>query len=100
MPDPALHVADPPTSVAFVPGAVELLGCPPQLHHEVAGQVLWLGLPTLLAPELDQGSLVMAHDDPGIRAADEHSAVRRGSPQVRFHRFLHSGKSLLLHAAT
>src|SRR5262245_54468109 len=26
MPDPALHVADPPASVALIPGAIELLG--------------------------------------------------------------------------
>src|SRR5215831_14024064 len=26
MPDPALHVADPPAGVALIPGAIELLG--------------------------------------------------------------------------
>jgi hypothetical protein len=31
MPDPTLHVADLPAGVALVPGAVELLGCPPEL---------------------------------------------------------------------
>src|SRR6516165_1895692 len=89
--DLALDVGDAPARITLVPEAVELLGGGPELYDEVAGQVLWLGLPTLLAPELDQGCFVITHDDPGIRAADEHSAVRRGSPQVRFHRFLRSG---------
>jgi hypothetical protein len=33
MPDPALHVADLPAGVALIPGAVELLGCPPELDR-------------------------------------------------------------------
>src|SRR5215471_18351950 len=71
MPDAALHVADPPAGVALVPRAVELFRRRAKLHEEVAGQILWLGLSTLLVPELDQGGLVAAHDDPGVRAADE-----------------------------
>jgi hypothetical protein len=37
MPDPRLHVADLPAGIALVPGAVELFGCPPELHDEVSG---------------------------------------------------------------
>ena len=48
--DPALDVGDPPAGVALVPGAVELLGRGPELHDEVAGQVLRLGLAPLLPP--------------------------------------------------
>ncbi len=56
-----------------------------------AGQVLGLGLPALLAPELDQGRLVAAHDDPGVRAADEGAAGLVGvCPHGRFHDFLDS----------
>ena len=73
--DPALDVGDPPAGIALVPGAVELLGRGPELHDEVAGQVLRLGLAPFLAPEADQGRLVAAHDDPGVRAADEGAAA-------------------------
>ena len=47
----------------------------PELHDEVAGEVLGLRLAALLAPEPDQGRLIAAHDDPGVRAADEGAAV-------------------------
>ena len=56
MPDPALHVADLPAGVALVPRAVELLGRPPELDDEVAGQVLGLGLAAFLAPKLNQAA--------------------------------------------
>jgi hypothetical protein len=69
--DLALHVSDAPTGVAFVPNTVQFLSGGPELHDKVAGQVLWLGLTPLLAPELDQGRFVIAHNDPGIGPADE-----------------------------
>ena len=68
--DPPLDVGDPAAGVALVPGAVELLGGGPELHDEVAGQVLGLGLAPFLAPQPNQSRLVAAHDDPGVRAAD------------------------------
>ena len=75
-----------PAGIALVPGAIELLGCGPELHDEVAGQVLRLGLAPLLAPQADQGGFVAAHDDPGVRAADEGAAVLVGlCPHLRFH---------------
>jgi hypothetical protein len=48
--DAALDVSDVLTCVALVPGAIELLGGGPELHNEVAGQILWFGLATFLAP--------------------------------------------------
>src|SRR5437660_939867 len=81
--DLALHIADVPASVALEPGAVELLSDGPQLHNQVAGQVLWLSLSPLLAPELDQGRFVTTHDDPGVRAADERTAIQNPG-MVRF----------------
>ena len=53
MPNPALHIADLLAGVSLVPGAVELLGSPSELHDEVAGQVLRFGLTTFFAPQLD-----------------------------------------------
>jgi hypothetical protein len=74
-----LHMAlcgdHPPAGVALVPGAIEVLGGAPELHDEVAGKVLRLRLAALLPPELDQGCLVAAHDDAGVRAADEGATV-------------------------
>src|SRR5207245_11642421 len=75
MPDPALHVADLPAGVALVPRAVELLGCSPELHDEVAGEVLRLGLASFFSPQTDQGRLIAAHDDAGVGTADETSAI-------------------------
>ena len=72
--DPALHIAHPPAGVALIPGAVEILSRCPELHNEIAGQILGLGLAPFLAPEADQGGFIAAHDDPGVRAADESIA--------------------------
>ena len=56
---------------------VEGLGDDPELDDEVAGKVLRLDLAALFPPEAEQGGLVIAHDDPGVRAADEVAAIGR-----------------------
>ena len=48
----------------------------PELDDQVAGQVLRLDLAALLPPQPQQGRLVVAHDDPGVRAADEAAPIR------------------------
>src|SRR5262249_41850705 len=50
-----------------------------ELHHEIAGKVLWLNLTALLAPQTHEGRFIAAHDDPGVRPADERAAIRSGS---------------------
>jgi hypothetical protein len=84
--DLALDVGDAPAGIALVSGSVEFLGGSPKLYNQVAGQILRRRFSALLAPELDQGRFVVAHDDPGVRAPDEYSSVRTGSPQVRLHK--------------
>ena len=67
----------------LVPAPVEVLGDDAELDDEVAGQVLRLDLAALFPPEPEQGGLVVAHDDPGVGAADEacggfrHSVVAK-----------------------
>jgi hypothetical protein len=61
--------------IALVPVPVELFGHTAELDDQVAGQVLRLGLAPFLAPEAQQGGLVIPHDDPGVRATDEGAAV-------------------------
>src|SRR5262249_10107662 len=75
VPNPALEVGDVPAGVALVPSPVELLGGGPELYDEVPGEVLRLNLAPLLAPKADQSRLVAAHDNPGVRAADEGPTV-------------------------
>jgi hypothetical protein len=48
-----------------------------KLDDEIAGEVLRLALASFLAPEAHEGGLVIAHDDAGVRAADEIAALRR-----------------------
>ena len=76
MPQPMLDAFDGLPGVALVPMPVEVLGHEAELDDEVAGQVLRLDLAAFLPPEAEQGGLVVAHDDPGVRAADERAAVR------------------------
>ena len=57
VPNPALDVDDVLAGVALVPSPVEFSGGP-NLHDEVAGQVLRLGLAPFLLPKADQSRLV------------------------------------------
>src|SRR5207253_1756585 len=57
------------------PEPIEPLGDQPQLNHQVLGQVRWLDLAALLLPQPGEGGFIAAHDDAGIRAADEVAAV-------------------------
>ena len=68
MPDVRLHVRDDLPGIGLVPAPVQLLGHRSKLDDEVAGEVLRLGFAALLPPQPQQGGLVVAHDDPGVRA--------------------------------
>ena len=57
--------------MASIPAPVQVLGREAELDDEVAGEVLRLDLAPLLPPEPEEGGLIIAHDDPGVRAADE-----------------------------
>ena len=61
--------------VALEPMPVEGFSHEPELDDEVAGQVLRLDLAAFLAPQPQQSRFVIAHNDPGVRAADEGTAV-------------------------
>jgi hypothetical protein len=69
--DPPLHVFDGIAGVALEPAPVEVFRNRAELDHQDAGQVLGFDLPSFLAPQSDQGFLVVLHNDPGVRAADE-----------------------------
>ena len=70
-----LHVVDDLAGVALVPVPVEVLGHGAELDDQVAGEVFRLDLAALLPPQPDQGGFVIAHDDPGIRAADKGTTI-------------------------
>ena len=74
--DPALDVCDDLAGIALEPAPIELLGRGPELDDEVVGEVLGFDLAALLAPEAEKRALVVAHDDPRVRAADESAAFR------------------------
>ena len=71
-----LHLGDDLAGIAFVPVPVEMLGHGAELDDQVVREVLGLDLAALFPPQPEQGGLVVAHDDPGIRAADERSCDR------------------------
>ncbi len=75
MPDMPLHVGDDLPGIGLIPAPIELLGHHPELDDEVAGEVLWLDLAALFSPEPQQGEFIVAHNDPGVRAADERAPV-------------------------
>ena len=71
MPDLALDIGEDLAGIGLIPAPVQVLGRNAKLDDEIAQQVLRLDLATLLPPEPDQRSLIVTHNDAGIRAADE-----------------------------
>ena len=78
-----LHLGDDLAGIALVPVPVEVLGHGAELDDQVAREVLGLDFAALFPPEPEQGGFVVAHDDPGVRAADEGAAV--GRSELRAH---------------
>ena len=64
------------------------LGHDAELNDEVGGEVLGLELAALFLPEAEQGSLIVAHDDPRVRAANETASIGGAFAHVQFHNFL------------
>ena len=69
--DPPLDVRHHLAGVAFVPVPIEVLGDVAELDDEISRQVLGFELAAFLPPQPQQGFFIGAHDDPGVRAADE-----------------------------
>jgi hypothetical protein len=65
------------TCVGLIPAAVELFRNGPELNNKVARKAYWLSFAAFFSPKPQQGRLVFAHNDPGVRAADEISAFRQ-----------------------
>ena len=76
MEDLPLHLGDHLAGVALVPVPVEVLGHDPELDDQVCRKVLGIDLAALFPPKAEEGSFVIAHDDPGVRPADEGAAIR------------------------
>jgi hypothetical protein len=55
---------------------VQVLGHESELDNQAAGQVLGLYFAALFVPEPDQGSLVVSHNDSGVRSAEKAAPVR------------------------
>jgi hypothetical protein len=71
----ALDVTDPVTRVYFVPAAVEIFRNQSELDDQYARQIEGIRFTAFFAPQAQKGFLVLAHDGPGIGAADELAAV-------------------------
>jgi hypothetical protein len=93
MMNPALDVADDPSGIALIPSSVKRLGGDAELDDEFVAAVLGLSLAALFFPQPDERRFVRAHDDPGVRSADELAAVLRLSCEnLEFHGFLQQRK--------
>src|SRR5262249_4112397 len=89
-PDLALNVGKNLTGIGLIPPPVQLLGCKPELNDQIARKILRLDLAAFFAPQPDEGVLVVTHDDPSVRAANEIAAIGAISPSgvcLRHYRF-------------
>ena len=88
MADVLLHVDDAPAGIGLIPAPIKGLSRQPELYDQIAGEVLRLDLAALLPPQPDQGSLVLAHDGPGVGAAEVMLPISLSAfPQLRLHGF-------------
>ena len=73
--DPPLNICNPLARVGLIPASVKVLGYDSELDDKVAGEILGLDLAAFFAPQPKQRILVIAHDDPGVGAADKVAAA-------------------------
>jgi hypothetical protein len=75
MEDAVLNPNDLMSGVALVPAPVQFFSDDPELNDKLSREVGTGRLATLFLPELQQGLLVLAHDDPGIGAAEKVPSI-------------------------
>jgi hypothetical protein len=76
--DVPLDVCDELTSIRFVPASVQLLRGSAELDDKVARQIPGFNFPAFFPPKSQEGGLIVAHDDAGVRAPDEVAAILGG----------------------
>ena len=76
MDNPLLDGSDFLAGLSLDPAAVQIFGDEPQLDDQLTREVQTCLLTALLPPECEERLLVLAHDDPGIGAADEAPSIR------------------------
>ncbi len=70
-----LHVLDVLPGAALEPATVQLLGHRAELNDQVLREIRRRQLAALFPPQPDEVFLIVAHDDAGIRSADEVASV-------------------------
>jgi hypothetical protein len=75
VPDLFLDICNDLAGIGLIPVPVQLLSGQPKLDNEIAGQVLRLDLASFFLPKAEEGTFIIVHNDPSIRAADEVAAV-------------------------
>ena len=86
MPNPPLNICNPLARVGLIPASVKVLGYDSELDDKIAGEIFGLDLAALFAPEPEECRIIVAHDNPRVRAADEVAAIGRGEND---HEILH-----------
>ena len=75
MADVLLALRDRLGCAALVPMPIQVFRGPAELDHQVFGEILWFKFPALFPPQSDKIGFILAHNDAGIRAADERAAL-------------------------
>jgi hypothetical protein len=70
-----LDICDGAASIALIPTSVEVLGDFSELYNEIAGEVLRANFTPFLAPEPDEGRLIVTHDDSGVGTPNESPLI-------------------------
>jgi DNA-binding XRE family transcriptional regulator len=95
MESPPLYVRNEVASIPLVPIAIQLLRRGAELDDEFPGQILGLDFTTLFPPKPVQPVSVIAHDYPGVRAADERASIRRHIGKFTRHAIIPFDSSLI-----
>jgi hypothetical protein len=73
--DLLLNIGDDLACIGLEPAPVQAFGGQSKLDDQVAREVLRLDFTAFLAPKREQSALIIAHDDPGVGAADEIAPI-------------------------
>ena len=75
MADVLLALRDCLGCAALVPVPVQVLCGPAELDHQVFREILRLNLAPLFPPQPNEIGFILAHNDAGVRAANERAAL-------------------------
>jgi hypothetical protein len=75
MPDSSLNIRNHLAGIGLIQVPIQVLRGTPELDNKIIGEIPRFKVAALFLPEPQQGSFVIAHNNPSVRAADERAPI-------------------------